>query len=109
MKFLFLYLNFLICFSTLLDQVRIDVVNKALLKLPKRENIDILKMFLEMSNAKEDNSLNDAESAYFAYKWIGQNIEYDCLGNIFGNSSTFPETTYKDGKGGEIGISGYLI
>ena len=106
MKFLFLYLNFLICFSTLLDQVRIKVVDQTLLKLPKRGEIDILKMSLEMSNAKKEKSMNDAESAYLVYKWIGQNIEYDCLGNKFGNSTTLPATTYKEGKGGDVGISG---
>ena len=62
-------------------------------------------MFLEMSNAKNENSLNDVETAYFVYKWIGQNIEVDCLGNTFGNSSTLPATIYKEGKGGTIGIS----
>ena len=106
MKFLFLYLNFLICFSNLLDEVRKDVVDKTLSKLPKRESLDILKMFIEMSNAKKENSLNDVESAYFAYKWIGQNIEYDCVGNKFENSTTLPATTYKTGKGGDIGIAG---
>ena len=105
MKFLLLYLQFLLSFSTLLDQVRIEVVDKALLELPKRESIDILKFVLEMSNAQDKNSMTDAESAYFAYKWIGQNIEYDCLSNKFGNSSTLPATTYKNGKGGEVGIS----
>ena len=105
MKILLLYLQFLICFSTLLDQIRIEVVDKALLELPKRESIDILKMALEMSNAQNENSMTDAESAYFAYKWISQNIEYDCLSNKFGNSSTLPATTYKNGKGGEVGIS----
>ena len=77
MKILFLYLQFLICFSNLLDQVRIEVVDKALIELPKRESIDILKMALEMSSAQDQNSMTDAESAYFAYKWIGQNIDYD--------------------------------
>ena len=106
MKFFIFYLNFLICFSSLLDQIRKNVVDQSLLKLPKRENIDILKMFLEMSNIKKENSMTDAESAYLVYKWIGQNIEYDCLGNKFGNTTTLPATTYKEGKGGYIGISG---
>ena len=106
MKFLFLYLNFLICFSSLLDEVDKELVDNSLLKLPKRENIDILKMILEMSKVKEEYEMNDAEAAYFVYKWIGQNIEIDCLGNKYGNSSTIPATTYKEGKGGYIGISG---
>ena len=105
MKLILLYVNFLICLSTLLDEVRKEVVDEALLKLPKKGSIDILKMALAMSNAKEDYKMTDAESAYFAYKWIGQNIEYDCLGKNLGNATTLPTNTYKDGKGGEIGIS----
>ena len=105
MKLILLYVNFLICLSTLLDEVRKEVVDEALLKLPKKGSIDILKMALAMSNAKEDYKMTDVESAYFAYKWIGQNIEYDCLGKNFGNATTLPVNTYKDGKGGEIGIS----
>ena len=104
MKILLLCMNLLVCFATLLDEVRKEVVDKALLNLPKRGSIDILKMALAMSNAKEDYLMTDVESAYFAYKWITQNIELDCLGKVFGNSSTLPTTTYKDGKGGEIGI-----
>ena len=106
MKLLLLYLNFLICFSTLLDEVNIELVDNALLELPKRESIDILKMILEMSNVKDEYALTDVEAAYFVYKWMGQNIEIDCLGSKHGNSTTLPATTYKEGKGGYIGISG---
>ena len=106
MKFLFLYLNFLICFSTLLDEVDKELVDNSLLKLPKRENTDILTMVVEISKAKKDYAMTDAEAAYFAYKWIGQNIEIDCLGNKYGNSSTNYATTYEEGKGGYIGITG---
>ena len=63
-------------------------------------------MILQMSNVKKEYAMTDAESAYFVYKWIGQNIEIDCLGNKYGNSTTLPATTYKEGKGGYIGISG---
>ena len=63
-------------------------------------------MILEMSNVKKEYVMTDAEAAYFVYKWIGQNIVIDCLGNKYGNSSTLPATTYKEGKGGYIGISG---
>ena len=38
-------------------------------------------MILEMSNVKKEYAMTDAESAYFVFKWIGQNIEIDCLGN----------------------------
>ena len=55
-----------------------------------------------MSSFKSTYSLNDAESAYLAYKWIEQNIEYDENDEEQGNSSA---TVYKAGKGGVIGIT----
>ena len=106
MKIIFLFLCFLICFSKLIDQVRKDVVRKALLNLPKKENLDILKMCLEMSSFKSTYSLNDTESAYLVYKWIEQNIEYDENDEEQGNSSTSAANIYKTGKGGVIGITG---
>ena len=105
MKIIYLFLSFLFCFSNSIDQVRKDIVSKALLYLPKRENLDILKMCLEMSKSKTTYSLNDAESAYLVYKWIGQNIEYDYEGEKQGNSSTAIAIVYKTGKGRVIGIS----
>ena len=105
MKKLLFILNILICFSDLIDQVRIDIINIALLNLPKRENIDILKMGIEMSKSKDKYSMTDVEAAYFAYKWIAYNIEIDCLGVNHGNSSTSVVATYKNGKGGPSGIS----
>ena len=105
MKIIVLFLCVLICFSKLIDQVRKDIVNKALLNLPKKENLDILKMCLEMANFKTTFSLKDAESAYLAYKWIIRNIEFDTKGEKQGNSTTDVATVYKTGKGGSIGIS----
>ena len=106
MKIIFLFLCFLICFSKLIDQIRKDIVGKALLNLSKRENLDILKMCLEMVAFKSTYSLNDTESAYLVYKWISQNIEYDSKGEKQGNSSTAITTVYKTGKGGVTGITG---
>ena len=106
MKIVFLFLSFIIWFSSLLDQVRKDIISKALLYLPKREEIDILKLGLEMSKAKEEYSMTEEESAYFIYKWISQNIATDCIGIMLGNSSGEAVTTYREGKGGPIGISG---
>ncbi len=105
MKIVFLLINFLICFSTLLDSVRKDIINKALSKLPKRENTDILKLGIEMSKSKENYELTEIESAYFAYKWIIQNIEFDKKSFDNGNDLTGLVTTFKEGKGGAIGIS----
>ena len=37
--------------------------------------MSFLKMINEIPKAKIKYSMNKAESAYFAYKWISQNIE----------------------------------
>jgi transglutaminase/protease-like cytokinesis protein 3 len=50
--------------------------------------------------------MNKVESAYFIYKWIAQNIEYNWDYNIEGDILTETFLTYNEGKGGAIGISG---
>ena len=106
MKIIFIFLCFLVSLSKLIDQVRKDIVQKALINLPKRENLDILKMCLELVAFKSTYSLNDVESAYLIYKWIVLNIQYDSYGEMYGNSSTAIATVYKTGKGGITGITG---
>ena len=90
-------------YSLLLHKVRKDVVNKALLNLPKRESSILLKMCLEMSKIKEEYSLNDPESAYLVYKWIADNIKYDCTDPKLNYES--PSTVFIAGKSGSFGIA----
>ena len=106
MKLILLFINILICSSILLEQVRKEVIDIALLNLPKREDTNFLKMCKEMVKAKIRYSLNKAESAYFVYKWISQNIEYNCNYILDEDIPLEIYLTYKDGKGGAIGISG---
>ena len=89
-------------YSLLLDKIRNDVINEALLNLPNRENTYLLKMCIEMSKTKEKYSLNDPESAYLVYKWIADNIKYNCLNPKLNES---PSTVFKEGKSGSIGIA----
>ena len=105
MKFIFLFLCFFIYSSNLLEHVRKELIDIALLYLPKRGNINFLKMANEMRKAKIKYSMNKAESAYFAYKWIAQNIEYNCNYIIEKDSSTALILAYNKGKGGAIGIT----
>ena len=105
MKLLYLFLSFLFSFSHILDEIRKDIINKGLLYLPKRDDANILKMAVEMSKAIEQYSMTEAETAYFIYKWIGQNIEYDCYGSNHGNIINDSFIAYREGKGGEAGIS----
>lgn len=69
-------------FSDLLKMVRTDIIDTALLYLPKRNGINILKMCNEMLKMKEKYSLNEAELVFLVYKWIATNIKYDCLNEI---------------------------
>ena len=109
MKFIYLFLSFLICSSSLLDTVRKEIIDIALLYLPKRANVNFLKMVNEMLKAKIKFSMNKVESAYFIYKWIAQNIEYNCNYNIEEDGPAEISLAYKEGKGGTIGITGLFI
>ena len=90
-------------YSLLLGSIRKGVVNQAYLQLPKRSQVNILKMCNLLSQAKENYSLNDYESVYLVYYWIGQNIEIDCT-----NSNTKYEsavTAYNEGRGTSAGTT----
>ena len=61
--------------SKLISMVRMEIIDKSLKDLPRRKDVNILKMVSKMVNAKEKYSLNEAESAYLIFKWISKNIE----------------------------------
>ena len=65
-------------------------------------------MNLEMKSIKNKYSLNEAECAYFKYKWIADNIVYDCYGAHHNEESYGENATYKNGKGVCTGFS-YLF
>ena len=62
-----------------LNRVRKDIVDRALSSLPPRYTVNEEMMADSMLNARYSFSLTDAESVYMVYKWLSQNIEYDCL------------------------------
>ena len=90
-------------YSDLLNTLREDEVNKALLNLPKRQDENLLKTCLAMKDAKEKYSLTEAESAYLIYKWFSQNIEYICSETPDNNELAM--TVYNNGKGSSKGIA----
>ena len=85
-------------YSKLIGMVRKEVVDKALTSFPKRDVIDILQMLIQLKNVKEKYSLNDAESAYFIYKWITQNFRVN-------EGEEDLTKIYKSGKGSDAGLS----
>ena len=91
-------------YSLLLGDIREDIIDSALLNLPKRESVDILKMSLSMADEKEKNSLTDAETAFLIYKWIAKNIAIDCYYYLYKYEQSDLEL-YKSGKGQPLSIS----
>lgn len=89
-------------YSKLLEFVRTDIIDKALLALPKRAQSDILKMSIEINKIKEKNLLSDAESAFLVYKWITKNIIYDCKGD---EKSEYASNVFNKGMGISSGIA----
>lgn len=74
-------------------------VNKSLLYLPKRESTSETNMCTAMKKAQTKYSLNQAESAYFVYLWLSENIAYDCYSYVHGGIDYKEESTYNKGKG----------
>ena len=105
MKICLLLLNIIFCFSHILDEIRIDLVNKGIAYLPPRENVDLLKMANEISKIKDQYSMTEAETAYFIFKWISRKLGYDCYGENHGGIITEPLETYREGRGGDEGLA----
>ena len=82
-----------------LEQVRRGIVDQALSTLPKREATDETNMCSQMKSAQKKYSLSEAESAYFIFKWLGENIEYDCYAYTHGSINYSESYAYTEGKG----------
>ena len=54
---------------------------------------------LWLKSTQSTYSLNEAESAYLVYKWVGTNIEYDCYAYHHGGIENSGLGTYNKGKG----------
>ena len=90
-----------------LNRVRKDIVDRALSSLPPRYTVNEEMMADSMLNARYSFSLTDAESAYMVYKWLSQNIEYDCFTYEHDHDSIdyTEQGTYNKGKGVCAGYS----
>ena len=73
-------------------------VNKSLSYLPKRESTSETDMCTAMKKAQTKYSLNQAESAYFVFRWISENIAYDCYSYVHGGIDYKEESSYTKGK-----------
>ena len=57
-----------------------------------------------MSKIKQEYSMNEAESSYFALSWISANIKYNCSSRETGFGSKDPTILYNEGIGGSNGF-----
>ena len=60
-------LSLINCYSNIIDNVRKNLVEEALLSLPTKNNVDILKMYISMSKTKEKYSLTEMKNQLFLY------------------------------------------
>ena len=90
-------------YSLLLPKVRKDVINSILSSLPNKKNLNIFQMSEAMVKYKKENSLNEIESTYLVYLWLGQNIILDCDADNTGYQ--FPTNVYDSEKGNSIGFA----
>jgi hypothetical protein len=86
-------------YSNPLETVRKGTVDQAIAGLPKRSSTTLNNMCAAMKSAKQSYSLSEAESAYLVYKWLGQNIVYDCYALNHGGIDHSGSGTYSKGKG----------
>ena len=86
-------------YSNPLDTVRKGIVDQALASLPKRSTLTEAQMCDAMKSAQKTYSLSEGESAYLVYKWLSQNVVYDCYGLNHGGIDFTEQGTYNKGKG----------
>lgn len=92
-------------YSNPLDTVRKGTIDQVLKALPKRQSGNEATMISAMNTAKTQYSLSEAETAYLVYKWLSENIVYDCYGLNHGGIDFTEQGTYNKGKGVCAGYS----
>jgi len=86
-------------YSNPINKVKKASVDKALSSLPKRESTTLENMYVAMKKAQTKYSLNEAESAYLVYKWLSENIKYDCYNFVHNLYNYDVESSYSNGEG----------
>lgn len=105
------HLRTLSSYNNPINNVRRDVVDRALNSLPQRTSVSMQGMINAMVNAVNANGFYQAEGAYMLYKWMGYNIKFDCYNNYY-YPSQLPISdieTYNAGQGGDLGISRLFV
>ena len=82
-----------------IKNVRKDIIEKAISNLPSRTSVDLDNMINLMKNVKKSNSLSQVETAFLVYKWMTDNIEYDCYAlHHMEVPAISPKDVYEKGK-----------
>lgn len=90
-----------------IDRVRIDVVNQALYQLPLKQNVNMNEMIAAMVEQANTFELGPPEVVFMVYRWIGNNIDFDCYNNMY-NPNYAPyldNDVYDQGRGADLGIT----
>ena len=84
-------------FSNLLEYVREDLTNMAIIFLPQRTKTDLSQLCFRLSSIEKTYSLNKMETAYIIFTWIHRNIRLEYSNNTKYNQT--PNIIFKTGKG----------
>lgn len=90
-----------------MEDINVENVDRAISSLPNKMSTQLDRMTNEMKDVKSKMNLNEAESAYFIFKWVTKNIQYDCYNtmlNPYGVQRT-AEGTYMYGRAAGEGFS----
>lgn len=88
-----------------ISEPRQEFIDTLIKELPSRSSTSLDEMCNEMKKLKSKNDLNEAETAWFIFKWISENIQYDCYGVKHGGGDQYSGSTYSTGKGVCAGFS----
>ena len=90
-----------------INRVRIDVVNQALYQLPLRQSVSMYDMIDAMIQQANNFALIPPEVVFMIYRWIGNNIEFDCYNNMYYPSQVpyIDYDVYNKGMGADLGIT----
>ena len=90
-----------------ITRVRIETVNSALYQLPPRGTLSMDDFINEMINQANAYALGPPEVVFMIYRWIGNNIEFDCYNTMYYPSYVPYKDydVYNQGKGGDLGIT----
>ena len=90
-------------YSNLLSSIRKDAIETILSALSKKIPATLTQMADSFAKFRDAFSLNEEESAYLIYRWIGEKFEFECNSDY--SVHQFPNEVYKSKQGNYIGFT----